>query len=66
MVSDFHQQPQQQASKPHRFRTQLPCSTRGSAMTSACNQTHTLRKTKATPTNNSRKTGLRLLVRMRA
>jgi hypothetical protein len=27
MVSDFHQQPQQQASKPHRFRTQLPGST---------------------------------------
>ena len=35
-------------------------------MTSACNQTHTFRKTKAMPTNNSRKTGLRLLVRMRA
>jgi hypothetical protein len=35
-------------------------------MTSACNHTHTLRKINATPTHNNRKTGLRLLVRMRA
>jgi hypothetical protein len=35
-------------------------------MTSACSQTQTWRNTNATPINNSRKAGLRRLVRMRA
>ena len=39
---------------------------RRSASTSQCNHTHTLRNSKATPTYNSRSTGCRVLVRMRA
>jgi hypothetical protein len=38
----------------------------GCAITSACSHTHILRKIKVIATNNSRKAGWRLLVRMRA
>jgi len=66
MVSDFQQQPQQQASKPQRLQTQLLGPPPRHRDDFGMQPDPHIPQDQATPTNNSRKTGLRLLVRMRA